>query len=160
MEIIKKYKVLFILVLVALIGFFFIFRLHYHDVKTLEQFSAAYKNFDKAIADFSESVLASKFEGTLATDDLERKVDEACIELDTKASAKLSSLIKNDSELMSTTLKIADFSREELDALKAYKRAPADHNVNLDSLVKEFSDLKNKREAAYAHFKELAGLED
>jgi hypothetical protein len=160
MEIIKKYKGLLILALVALAGLFFFYRLHRHDVKSLVNFSVAYKNFDKAISDFSIPVFAPNFEGAPATDDLERKADEALVELNTKASARLSSLIKNDAELMSTTLEIADLSGKELDALKAYKRAVADKNVNLDRLAKEFGDLTNKRQSAYARFQELAGLKD
>lgn len=161
MQIIKKYKVLFVLALVLIASVFFIFYNMYHDgLKALEGFVASYEKFDKAISDFSLPVFVSNFEDAPATDGLERKADEALFELNTKAHARLSSLIKNDAELMSTTLEIADLSGKELDALKAYKRAVVDQKVNLDSLAKESGELTNKRQTAYARFRELAGLED
>ena len=156
MGIIKKYKALLILVPVVIVGFFF----YHNDVKALEKFVASYEKFDKAISDFSKPVFVSNVEGAPATDDLERKADEALAELNTKTSVRISSLIKNDAELMNTELEIADFSGKELDNLKAYKRAVADKNVDLGRLAKEFGDLANKRQTAYARFRELGGLND
>ena len=160
MEIIKKYKWLLILVLIALAGVFsFFYCFYYNDVKALTDFSDSYEKFDKAISDFSALVFASNLEGAPATDNLERKADEALVELNTKASARLSSLIKNDAELMSTELEIADFSGKELDTLSAYKRAIRDkRDTDVDGLAKEYGELTSKRKAAYAHFQELAGL--
>lgn|SRR5574341_176186 len=161
MEIIKKYKVLFVLALILIAGVFFLFyRMYHDDVKALEGFVASYEIYDKAISDYSLSVFASNFEDAPTTDGLERKADEALVELNSKAHARLSSLIKNDAELMSTILEIADLSGKESDALKTYKRAAADQKVNLESLAKESGDLTNKRQTAYVRFRKLAGLED
>jgi hypothetical protein len=151
MEIIKKYKELLVLALVVIVGaFFFFYRFYHNDVKALADFSASYKKFDKAISDF--------FFGK--TDDLERKAGDALIELNTKAAARLSSLTKNDAELMSTALEIEDFSGRELDILRAYKRAIQSQDADLDRLAKEIGNLTNNRTAAYARFQELAGIKD
>jgi hypothetical protein len=151
MEIIKKHKVSLLLVLMALVGVFFFFYHFYHkDVKTLADFSASYERFNKAISDFSLS----------KTDDLESKAGDALIELNTKSTFRLSSLIKNDAKLMDLALEVADLSGKEIDSLKVYKRAIQSENIDLDELAKEYSVLTSKRKAAYAHFRELAGLKD
>jgi geranylgeranyl pyrophosphate synthase len=151
MEIIKKYRALIIIVLVVAAGiFFFFYRFHHHDTKALTDFVPAYEKFDKAIADFSIG----------ETDDLESKASDALIELNTKASVRLSSLVENDAELMSKELEIADFSGKELDNLRAYKRAIKSKNADLVGLAKEYGDLTSKRKTAYARFQELAGLKD
>ena len=161
MEIIKKYKPAVIIVLVLASVFFFFNRLYHNDVTALTDFSASYEKFDKAISDFSVPVFASNLEGAPATDDLERKADEALRELNTKASARISSLIKNDAELMSTELEIANFSLKELDTLSAYKTAMwGKRDADVDRLAKEYADLMNKRKTAYAHFQELARLKN
>lgn len=129
-------------------------------LKALTDFSASYKKFDEAISDFSMPIFASNLEAAPATDDLERKTDKALVDLKTKASARISSLTKNDAELMSITLEIGDLSGKELDALKTYKRAVAGKNSDLDKLSTEFGDLTNKRQTDYARFLELAGLKD
>lgn len=68
-EIIKKYKVLLVLALVVLVGAFLLFYRFYHnDVKALEDFSASYEKFDRAISDFSISVFASNLEAAHALD--------------------------------------------------------------------------------------------
>ena len=152
------------LLVIALIGiagiFFLFFRFYQNDVKALEDFTAAYDKFDQAISDFSGPVLASNLEGAPAVDDLERKADEALVDLKTKAAARISSLIKNDAELMSITLEIANLSSKELDNLKAYRRAVAGKNTDLDRLAKEFEDWTNKRRNAYVQFQELGGLKE
>lgn len=159
MEIIKKYKWLLIVVLVVLAGVFFFFNLFQHDVRAIKDFSVSYKKFDKAISDFSGYLFSSSLQGTSATDDLEYKAERTLVELSTKASAKISSLIKNDAEFMRTELEIADFSGKELDALSAYKRAIRDkRDTEWDRLAKEFNDLKNKRTTAYVRFQELVEL--
>ena len=160
-ETIKKYKWLPILALiVVLAGVLSLFyKFYHHDVKALEEFLASYEAFDKAISEFSIPVFASNLEGAPATDNLERKADEALVELDTKTSVRISSLIKNDAELMSTELEIADVAGKELYTLRVYKRAIRDkRDADVDRLAKEFSDLNNKRTTAYARFQELAEL--
>jgi hypothetical protein len=159
MEIMKIYKALLVIALVSVIG---ICSLFYHfghnDSKALTDFSIAYKNYDRAILDFSITVFASNPKGVPATDDLERNATGALVELNTKASARISSLTRNDAELMSITLEIAYLSGKELDTLKAYQRAVDDKDIDLDKLAKEFGDLTIKRQTNFARFQELAGL--
>ena len=151
MKIIKKYRALLIVVLAVAAGIFFLFyRMYHNDIKELTDFLASYEKFDKAISDFSMS----------KTDDLEGKPGDALIELNTKATFRLSSLIKNDAKLMDQALEVADLSRKELESLKAYKRAIQSKNADLDGLAKEYGDLTSKRKAAYARFRELGGLKD
>jgi hypothetical protein len=82
----------------------FFYRFYHNDVKALEDFLASYEKFDKAISDFF----------IIKTDDLERKAADAFIELDIKAALRLSSLIKNDAELMGQALEVANLSGREL----------------------------------------------
>ena len=156
MAIAKKYTWSVIVVLVVLMGILYFFNRFNHDVKALTDFSYSYEKFDNAISDFSKSVFASNLNDTLAADDLERKANEALIELNIKASERISSLIKNDAEFMSSELEIADLSGKELTAIGIYKRSIFIKSAaEMDNLAKEFRDLKNKRTTTYARFQEL-----
>jgi len=148
----KKYKWFIILALLVLAGVFsFFYRFYHNGVKALADFSASYEKFDKALVDFFIA----------ETDDSESKADNALIELNTKAVAfRLSSLIKNDAELMNKALEIAAFSKRELDNLRAYKRAVQSKNADLDVLAIEYGDVNGKRKTAFARFRELAGFKD
>jgi len=151
MEILKKYKLFPIIVLMVLAGvLLFFYRFYHDDVKALEDFLASYENFDKAISDFF----------IIKTDDLERKAADAFIELDIKAALRLSSLIKNDGELMGQALEVANLSGRELDSLRAYEGAIQSKRADLDGLAKEYGDLTRRRKVAYARFQELGGLND
>ena len=98
MEIIKKYKLLLIIALIVIAGvFFFFYRFYHNDVKALRIFRLPTKNLIKPFQIFPLS----------KTDDLESKAGDALIELNTKAALRLSSLIKNDAELMSKALEVA-----------------------------------------------------
>jgi len=149
MEIIKKHKWLPIVVLAVLAGvFFFFYRFYHNDVKELTDFSASYEKFDKAISDLSMS----------KTDGLERIAGDAFIELNIKATFRLSSLIKNDAKLMDQAREVANLSGRELESLRVYKGAIQRKNADLDGLAKEYVNLDGKRKAAYARYQELAGL--
>ncbi len=146
MEIIKKYKVLLVLALIVIVGVVFFFsRLYHNDVRALTDFVASYEKFDKTMSDFSIG----------GTDDLESKAGDALIELNAKATFRLSSLIKHDALIPPLAREIADFSAKELDTLRAYKRAIQSENADLDGLGKEYDDLMNKRKTAYARFRGL-----
>ena len=149
MVIIKKYKWLFIAVLVVLAGvFLFFYRFYHNDINKLADFIASYEKYDRAISDFSQS----------KTDDLESKARDALFELNTKATFRLSSLIRNDAKLMDQALELANISGRELDSLRIYKRAIQSENADSEGLAKEYGDLTGKRKVAYARFQELAGL--
>jgi hypothetical protein len=148
MEIFKKYKVLLVLALVVIVGVFLFFsRMYHNDIKALEGFLASYETYDKVISDFSIS----------KTDDLESKAGDALIELNTKATFRLSSLIKNDAELMDQALEAADLARRELESLKIYRSGIQSQNADLDGLAEECRVLTGKRKASFARFQGLSG---
>ena len=149
MEIIKKYGWLPVVGLVVLTGvFFFFYRMYNNDVKALTDFSNSYEKFDEAISAFSAS----------STNNLERKVYDTLVELATKSTFRISSLIKNDGEIMSAEIEIAILSRKEFSALGLYQGAIQSKSADLGRLAKEYNDLTSKRKAAYARFRELAEM--
>ena len=151
MEIIKKYKWFVVVALVMLAAVFSLFySLYHHDVNALTDFSVSYEKFDKSILDFSIS----------QTDDLQNSARDAVIELTTIAHSKLSSLIKNDAELMNQALLVADLSARELVCLKSYKGAIQSKKVDIGELAIMYGELNSKRKIAYARFQELAGLKE
>ena len=62
-------------------------------------------------------------------DVLKLKVDEALVELNTKASVRVSSLTKNDGDLMRIMREIADLSAKEFNTLKAVQSALVDRRL-------------------------------
>lgn len=151
MVIIKKYKVLLVLTPVVIVGtVFFFYRMYNNDVKALTDFSASYEKFNSAMSDFSSG----------QGDYLESKANNALVEFNKNAAFRLSSLIKNDSVIPPLALEIADFSGKELQSLKAYKSAVQNKNADLDKLAKQYSDMSNKRKAAYVRFQGFAGMAD
>ncbi len=155
MDMLKKYRALLVIPLILLAGiFFFFYRMGSNDTKVLTEFQAAYGNYDQAISGFSKSIFA----GAPAAGDVEQKAVEAQAELRTKASARISSLTKNDGTLMQVMLEIADLSGKELDAATEYKNAVGDQSADMNQLAGDFAGLTNQRQAAYARFLELAGL--
>ena len=157
MKIAKPYRWLlsFILVVAAVV-FLFFFRMYHDDIKALKSFMASYEYFDKAISFYADKG---------GTDAL-GKSGEAIIELQARSSLRLSSLIKNDAELMDQAREVADLSRRELEGLRAYdvllRGQNADPNVvaKEDELKIECGVLRAKRRAAFARFQERAGTQD
>ena len=108
-----KMKWLLLVVIVVLASGLFFYRMYRHDFTALEDFVAAYEKFDQAPR-----------EGALR-------------ELDAKANVKISSLIKNDRELMNRMREIADTAAQEF------------NNPNNRGLTIE-------RKAAYSRFQSFA----
>jgi hypothetical protein len=157
MEKIRIFRALLLVILVVAAGALFLFyRMYQNDVKALTDFPVAYEYYDKAISNYSAAVI----NGAPATDDLALKADQGLVDLHTKASTRLSSLIKNDAALMSTMLEIAYLAGKEFDTLGAYQAAAAGKNAHLDRFVQGLNDLTNRRQTAYAHFRELAELKE
>ena len=157
----KKYSALIITALTAVGGIFFFFsRMGMNDAQVLADFPAAYKNYDHAISDFSKALLTANPQSAPEPDVLKLKVDEALVELNTKASVRVSSLTKNDGDLMRIMREIADLSAKEFNTLKAVQSALVDRKADADPLAKEFADFTNQRQAAYARFRELAGRKE
>ena len=160
-ELSKETKVLigFVLLVAAVVSFLF-FHLYHRDVKTLRGLLESYKKFDNAISDFSISVFASIDGGASASGDSERRAAEAPADFDKKASVRISSLIRNDAELMSLSRQIAMLSRKEWDNLRKSKTAAAGNGGDWDGWARELSALRDKRQAAYSRFQELLGLKE
>jgi hypothetical protein len=145
---IYKRLIIFILILVvSACVFFFFYRMYHDDFKALRGFIASYERFDKAISDLPMS----------AADDFESKAGNAVIDLSAKASLRLSSLIKNDAELMDQAIEVADLARRELEGLRVYRSEIQNKKADLDELAGESRILTSKRKAAYARFQELSG---
>lgn len=142
------YKWLLGLVLVVLAaGLLLFFRFNRHDIKSLEGFLASYDRYDKALLALAVS----------QTEDGEGQAAAALDELKAKAAFRLSSLIKNDAGLMSQAREVAELAGQELESLKAYRRAVRSKNVGADELAIGHGVVREKRKAAYACFRELAG---
>ncbi len=155
----KKYAVGMVAVLIVAAGiFFFFYHFGHGDEVKLAEFSNAYTKFDQAIADYSKNGIAPNPGSAPGAGDLGRNVDEALAELKSKAAARISSLTRHDGDLMNSMVEIGDLSGIELAALKSYQIAAANKNSDADRLAQEFITLTGQRQAAYAHFLELAGL--
>ena len=107
------------------------YRMYHDDITALKRFMAAYDRFDRAVS----------LNGDSGRSEVSDKAGEAVIELQARASLRLSSLIKNDGELMKQAREAADLARRELESLGMEGR----------SLIHE------KRIAAYDRFQELSG---
>jgi hypothetical protein len=133
----KPYKWLLVFVLVAAaVAILFFFRMYYGDLRALKGFMASYDRFDRSMSVVDDGG------GTGALN----QAGEALIELQTKASLRLSSLIKNDAALMAQAREIAELSGTEFQVAKE------------DGLHEGFQTLHEKRLAAYARFRELGGV--
>lgn len=143
----QKYKFLFAVTLLVFVGgFLFFYRLYRHDIQALTNFIVAYERFDRAIATYDAS-----FVGEGASE-----ARDALTALRGASVFRLSSLIKNEKELMSQALDIAAASEKEFDSLGAYKKAISDDGTNVREFAKTYNDFMNKRKTAYATFRRFA----
>jgi hypothetical protein len=144
-----KHKWLLILVLAVAAGvFLFFYRMYHDDIEALRGFMASYERYEKAFSDLSMG----------GGGELEGKAGSAAADLVSKASLRLSSLIKNDAGLMDQALVVADLAQRELESLRAYKSAIQHENADVDELAEASRVLTGKRRAAYARFRELGGV--
>ena len=143
-----KNKWWIILVLAAAGVFLFFYRMYHDDIEALRSFMTSYERYDKAFSDLSLG----------GGSELEGKAVSAAADLDSKASLRLSSLIKNDAGLMDQALDVADLAQQELEGLRAYKKAIQHENADVDELAEASRILTGKRKAAYARFRELGGV--
>jgi hypothetical protein len=129
-------RLVVVLVLVAVAAILFVgLRMYRTDIKELKRFMAAYSRFDTAMA---EDVLRA---GHDEAGDIRR----ALAELEAYAGMKLSSLIKNDGELMTQAREVGALAQREYEARKG-------------GAGEEWTSLSDKRKAAFARFLELARL--
>ena len=147
---IKKYRWLFVIVLLLLIGLFSLSNnLYQHDIATLVEFSVAYDAFDAAITDFSLTHSSSS----------ETHAREALRGLAGRAHFRTSSLIKHDAEIMDQALLISDLSEQELVSLVSYTKALRQKRADTDPLSFAYRNLDGRRKSAYTHFQELGGVQ-
>ena len=172
MKIIKKRHVLLglLLILVTITCSFF-FRMYRRDINTFESFKTAYHKSDKAMADFASSIFTTNLRTNPSANRnkisyLENKAIKANYELKVIALSRISSLIKNDTELRNTAIEIGDFSEKQLALLDKGKNmilkmdAATGQRAKLDSLSERFDDLGESRKQAYVFYKELSGIND
>lgn len=155
-----RYLTLLAAAVVALGGLavlFFFYRMGTGDAKTLADFAAAYASYDGAEADYAKAALTPGAASAQAANDLERRTDEALAALNAKASARISSLTKNDGDLMRQAVEIAALAGQEVDALKSYQQAAGGPSAERDKLAKALAGLTSQRQAAYARYRDLAG---
>jgi len=144
-----KNKWLLILVLAVAAGVFLFFYVMYRDdIGALRSFMASYERFDKAVSDLSVG----------GADDPESNAGSAAADLASKASLRLSSLIKNDAGLMDQALEVADLARREIESLRAYRLGIKNENADVDELAEASRALTDRRKEAYARFQELGGV--
>jgi hypothetical protein len=142
-----KWLLVFILAVAAGVLFFFV-RMSHDDIKALKAFIVSYEQFDRTISDLTQS----------GADDSESKAGNAAAGLSAKASRRLSSLIKNDAELMGQAREVADLAQKELESLRAYQRGIQHGNADVVELAEGSRVLTGQRKAAYARFQELGGV--
>ena len=87
-----KKIILILIVLGALAGAGFLYRLYRHDMKSLTEFAAAYERFDR------------------------EKSADSLAELKVKSAVRLSSMIKNEKEAMDLMREAADMAQKEFDS--------------------------------------------
>lgn len=144
-----KTKWLFIPVLAVSAGVVVFFHVMYRDdIKALRSFMASYEKFDRAASDLSVG----------GADDPEGDAGRAAADLASKASLRLSSLIKNDAGLMDQALEVADLARMEVESLKAYRLGIKNEDADVNELAEASHALTGRRKEAYARFRELGGV--
>lgn len=134
MRIPKALAVSLILIVVMVAAALVPVRMYHDDIKALKRFVASYEDFDKLMPGSPPD------SGRDALD----RVGEVVAELRVRSNLRLSSLIKNDAELMAQAVEIAELARRE-------------HQSASDGFSEESGRWHEKRMAAYARFKELAG---
>lgn len=157
----RKYKALLVIAAIVVAGMCLIWvYFGVSDARATQDFTAAYKQYDQAVTSLSGSLFAANFGETGTSNNIERQADEALADLTRKASVRISSLTKNDGEMMKSSLEIADLAAKEIAALKEYRSALADGSADSGRFGTEFTDLQNQRKAAYHHYLDLAGVKE
>ena len=153
----KKCTILLLIALLILAGIFifFFYRMGSNDAKALADFPVAYRNYDQAISDLYNAILANDPDNLLTIDNLEYNADQALNFLNKQASIRISSLTRNDGDIMEVSLEIVALAGNELDTLKAYHTSVANRTNDINKFAKDFTDLRKQREAAYSHYLEF-----
>lgn len=134
----KPLKWLIIVIFVAAgCGVYAFARMYREDIKELKAFLAAYDRFDAAMA---EVVIRGRSDDVVSA----RK---ALSDLRTRGTMRLSSLIKNDGELMAQARQIAELAEREVPSREG---SPGEEQIAQGE----------KRRAAFARIEDLAGTNE
>jgi hypothetical protein len=149
----KPFKSGAVLVLAAAAGVFLLFsRMYQNDMKALKGFLAAYERFDEAMPDPADKVHDAGL----------GPAEAALAELQAGSFFRLSSLIKNEGELMDQAREVADLAGRELDGIRTRDEALTGTIsvgvVEPSGLDLSGERLKEQRVAAFARFMELGGV--
>lgn len=125
------------------------------DAKALADFPVAYRNYDQVISDLYRATSANNPDNLATIDILDLNADQALTVLNKQASVRISSLTRNDGDLMSASLEIATIAEKELNNLKAYRISAANSADDEDQLAEDFVNLRSQRQAAFSHYLEL-----
>jgi hypothetical protein len=149
----KPFKIGVVVVLAAAAGFLIFSHIYRVDMRALEGFVASCGRFDEVMP-------AEPGRNRPGGLDAER---EALADVQARASLRLSSLIRNDNELMAQAREVADLAQREFESLRAYDAGLAAQTggrvveVQAEKLDREYVVLQVKRKAAFARFMELGG---
>lgn len=125
-----------VLVLLAVAAILYVgLRMYRTDIKELKRFMAAYSRFDTAMTE----------DALRAGHDEAGDVRRALAELEAYAGMRLSSLIKNDGELMVQAREVAALAQRE-------------YQARTSGVGEEWTSLNEERKAAFFRFLELARL--
>ncbi len=134
------------LVLLGCAAFFF-YHFGHSDDRKMAEFSVAYGEFDRAVSELSAR----------PGPDSERRADAASAGLIARAAMRLSSLTKNDAELMTQARQVAEIAARELESQKSFLKAAQKNDREADALARTSRELAGRRRAAWDHFRQLAG---
>lgn len=150
----KPLKWIFLIALVLAAGAFLSFsRMYRNDIRELERFRSAYERLDAALSGAVESDAGGD----------RSAAGDALAELQDAAAMRISSLIRNDAELMDEARAIAALSRQEIDTLGAFRALPGGPSTapaeaaERARLSEQARTIREKRAAAYSRFLDLAG---
>lgn len=127
--------------------YFLVHRFYDRDIQALTDFMTAYTAYDQAMTAATKSLQLSE--------DLKQTTAQAQADVQTRASIRISSFIKNEDEVMNTEQEIAELSTKEMDALLAYQESLARKSPDVELRKKELEDITRQRQAAYSHFQDL-----
>ncbi len=160
MKITRKFIVIAALALIVVLGMaaviVFFGRMYMHDLQTLTDFPIAYDKFDRAMSALTAAVISPSPADAATTAALEAQADAALADLSAKASVRISSLIKNEKEVMAAMTAAAGAAGQELAALRDYRRVSSQGAQA--SLQQQVAALEAQRQAGYVRFQDFAEM--
>lgn len=141
----KKYKVLLTLFLVAIAGITFLFyRMYQHDIETLESFIVSYKNSEKAISEFSVPVFESNLNDifNLNQEDKTHNQTKDSTQNTGDKYVMVKEAMSLNTQLLSCLNKTGELERKADNAVRELK-LKSDALSGVSSLIKNDMELRN-----------------